>query len=147
MRFVVDGVAYARPTHTTFAQDIYLMEQVRAAGLDKLQAGAHETPRTFVDRMQRELAPVLLPIMAGLLVPDGAAWTRDVAMETERALGATTDPAAKALLRAESAQLLAHFFATGIASARISPSSSGEEALPKESEEPVPTETGRASSG
>ena len=151
----IGGVRYARPEHTTFDQDIYLMERVRAAGLDKLQVGRKETPPQFVERLQAELAPVLLPVLAGMLVPEGEAWTRDVAARTERHLGQTTAARDKALLRAQGAALLAHFFASGIASARISPSSSGEGEVPSEVPKPTPSPTegprhtanGRRSSG
>lgn len=132
-KLVVNGVAYERPEHTTFAQDIYLMERVRAAGLDKLQVGAHETAQAFVDRLQTELTPVMLPILAGMLVPVGEKWTDEGASRTLASLGATIDPKEKASLRSLSATLLAHFFATGIASATTSRKSSGSEPVPSPS--------------
>lgn len=150
MPLIVDGRTYAPVRHTTFAQDIFVRQQVRKAGLDHLALRAGEAPAAFVDRLLDDLASTgtLFPMLAGLLVPDGASWSEATAVATIDTFSNVTDPQIKAQLRGEVASLLAHFFASGTVSAVISPSSSADPAAaPARNAERSSSATGPASSG
>ena len=143
MAITINGRRYAPVATQTFEQDVWVMAQVRRAGLDRFVMRPDELATDFVERLLFEVAAsgALLPLLAGLLVPDGQAWSPSVALESQQAFAMATDAKEKAQLRGEVASLLAGFFEKGIASAWISRSASNGA---RPAAEAVPVNEGRS---
>lgn len=74
----------------TVRQRLWQQKYVRLAGLDKVQPQKGEKAEDFAVRLLHELrsSPNVLLLLAGFIVPDGAAkWTEQQAEETASFLG------------------------------------------------------------
>lgn len=109
--------------------DVWLMQQVRAAGIDHVDMTKGQSADDLVDAMlNRVLASgSALRLLGSLLAPadlDLVDWTPTVAADMEKFLGRLMAAEDKAAIRGLLAQALAGFFASGIASLRTSRTSS-----------------------
>ncbi len=123
------GRKFKAVQHATFAHDIHLMNLIRSTGMDQATIEPGESPEQFGERLI-ELAtrsPHLFEILGALIIPDGvdgAAWTREMGVETAQFLAGLTDDESKRRLHAQIASLVVGFFVRGLSSAPTSPRSS-----------------------
>lgn len=116
---------------STIEHDYWLMSKIRAAGLDEIAKGEHESAEEFMTRLLHEVinAGVAFELLGGLLlaahlVPE--AWTPELAVENAEFIKRLTAPEDKATVQSQMISLLIGFFENGLSSLTISPSSSGE---------------------
>ena len=120
------GRTFRPAESTTFEHDIWMMQEVRAAGLG-------DVPLQQIDGavigavLQRVLASGrTMHLLAGSLVEDGVAWSPTAAAEAARYFAGLTDPADKQLLHAHLVEILALFFVSAGRLSETFESSSGE---------------------
>jgi hypothetical protein len=124
------GRRFREITRPSFNQDIWVMRHARVAGITSVLDGASSTtsddPEALVARvLERALeGDHMVNLLAGVLVEDGAPWSRDRAEANAQFFGGLTDPAEKEILQTRWLIWLANFFAGGAASLVRSLSSS-----------------------
>ena len=121
------GKRYHPLQNGPMAHDIWLMNQVAAAGLSELAMGEGETAEAYVERLLHHLlaSGKVFALLAGLLLPEGVAaadWQPATADGIAAELSRVTDPADKAAIRQLVVGLLLEFFPRGLASSKTSPS-------------------------
>lgn len=115
----------------TVEHDLYVMQRIRACGLQDVVMGAEETAEAFAERLLWQLIAEgkVLELIAGWLVPAGTdplKWSPSLALQTAAHLGSLTDEEDKAVVRVLILQMLGDFFARGmVRSWRSSGSSPG----------------------
>ena len=141
------GRRFKRLECSTVKHDFWLMSQVREAGLDQVRIASKKREdveaamEALLDRVI--LGGYALRLLGGLLLPEGMdprEWTPEVAAGITAHLELLTDPDEKSQIRPLVASMLAGFFASGLASLRISGASSS--ATKGETDEPESTSAG-----
>lgn len=122
----IAGLQLKQIEDATLAHDIWVMQQIKACGLDNLQMDLGETPEAFAQRilMQTATNGDIFQLLGGLLIPVDVKpcdWSPNLAAETGLFLSRVTSPNDKLAVRGQIAAALAGFFTHGIASSRISP--------------------------
>lgn len=125
------GRVFWRIEESTVEHDFWMMAQLQEAHLDKLDLDPGVSAEEAVDAMLEQVvrSGKTLLLLAGLLIPAGMAatdWTPQVALDTHEHLRRLTDLRDKEQIKPLVASMLAVFFAAGLASVRISRSSSSE---------------------
>ena len=111
-------------TVSTIEHDLWVMGQVRRAGLDRITMGGDETADDFARRLLDVIlqSRQIFALLGGLLVPaevPDLEWTPETAEATGAFLRTVTDPAEKQVLITEVAGLTASFFGSGLVSPTI----------------------------
>lgn len=114
-RYVLGGHAYNPVGVFTAEHDAYMMGRVRRAGLDQLVMESGEDTEVFARRFFGEMmaSGEAFNLLGGLLVPEGAKWTPEVARETATLCAGLTEDEDKAQLWEMFATLVVRFFAKG----------------------------------
>jgi hypothetical protein len=111
--------------------DVWLMSQVKAAGIEHVDMKPGEAAEDLVDAMLDRVmrSGHALDLLGSMLAPADmnlAEWRETTAREMAEFIGGLTEKEDKAVVRGLLARCLAGFFASGLASVRISSTSSGE---------------------
>lgn len=125
LELVVGGVTYVSEGDTTFEQDLFVMQHVRASKIETLDIsspGLREMVTALVVESFRSGSFFLL--LGGLLTEKGKPWTLDMARRTAEKFRGVTDREEKALLNAFFVTALASFFGAATALSKISDTSS-----------------------
>lgn len=122
MDIVVEGVTYHQIQGTTMEQDDAIMREVRRVPDSLLEQRPDEDADAYSLRLLSDLIAEGLAagILAAMFVPEGQAWTRDVARASAEKFRATTDPDSKQSLRDALVPVLSSFFVHGLLSVKIS---------------------------
>jgi hypothetical protein len=113
--------------------DVWLMQQVRAAGIERVEMGKDESAEDLVDAMLDRVmqSGKALHLLGSMLAPADMKledWREETAQQMADFIGGLTDKEDKRVVRGLLAQCLAGFFANGLVSVRTSRTSSDEPA-------------------
>ena len=116
-------------TNSTLQHDIVSINYTRAAGLTDVEVPEDADPFTVMASLTAKLAMSnnFYQLLGCLLIPDdkeGIDWTPDMCAATAAHLRGLTDSEDRQQLLSLVAELLIHFFQTGLASLKIIPKSS-----------------------
>lgn len=122
---MLGGRLFREPAKSTIAHDAWVMDQVRATGLERLQRRPDEAWEDFGIRLTETVLSSgrALDLLAGLLVPaecDDLQWTPAMAREVAAFLGNLSEPADKETVHVLIGRLVAGFFAEGVLSESLS---------------------------
>lgn len=141
----IGGRKFQQIEDWTVEQDWWLMQRIRAAGLDTIGV-ASERPddiaEAIAEAIEAKLADsgLTVDLLGGLLVPEGMspdAWTPAMAEETAAFLKRQRGREAREAVRNLAVWALVHFFANGLVSFKISPALSSVSGGPREAVEAV----------
>lgn len=123
----IGGRDFRAVSNSTIEHDFWVMDQVRGAGLDRIEMREGETQDQFVERIIIDSITTgrAFPLLGGLLMPADMLpedWTPQIAHDTIEFLRKRTDESDKAKIKAQLVALLFGFFVKGVASPRTSPS-------------------------
>lgn len=127
--FEIGGAKYFPNRAWSMACELWMMRELRRAGLDQFERVEGETPEALIGRITLkgiESGAVLL-LLGGFLLPEGARsedWTPAMAEVTAAALGRVVAKDDKTIVSAAFATMLIFFFQSGLVSLKTSPSSS-----------------------
>lgn len=101
----------------TFAQAHYLMTHAGRVGIDQVWPGEGESDEAYEQRLRWSAvsAADIPALLAGYLLPDGQAWSSEVAEATRRHLEGITDPAEHATVLSLAARVAPDFFGRALA--------------------------------
>lgn len=116
----------------TFEQEMYIMEAVTEAGIEKIPAleltGPDDKPD--LEHLARQMlvaaykSGALFRLLGALVVEKGKEWSRELAEEQAELFRTTRDPESKAQLQPALVGSVLAFFESGVNSGSISPTSS-----------------------
>lgn len=123
----LNGREYRAIKHSTIEHDFWMMDLIRAAGLDRVILEQDETPQAFAERLLNMVIGTghAFALLGGLMVPCGNPdidWTPAMADEIAAHIKLTTDPNEKAEIRNQLVALLIGFFNAGLIVLTSSPS-------------------------
>jgi hypothetical protein len=123
----IGGRKFKPIKNSTFAHDIWIMERIKATGLDTLRIEPEESSDDFIDRIGTKAMSggmqLVLELIAGVLMPDeidSSAWTPEIAKATTKFFGDLTEESEKAKVRAQIGGWLYFFFLSAIESSMTS---------------------------
>lgn len=123
----IGGRQFKPIKNSTFAHDIWIMERVKATGLDTLRIEPEESSDDFIDRIAAKAMTggmqLVLELIAGVLMPaeiESADWTPAIAKATTKFFGDLTEETEKSKVRAQIGGWLYFFFLSAIESSLTS---------------------------
>lgn len=119
------GRLFREPARSTIAHDAWVMDRIRATGMERLKREPDESWEDFGVRLTETVLSSghALDLLAGLLVPADVGdlqWTPAIAKETAAFLGELSDPADKEAVHILIGKLVAGFFVEGVLSESLS---------------------------
>ncbi|OQB24232.1 MAG: hypothetical protein BWY10_02629 [Chloroflexi bacterium ADurb.Bin180] len=128
----IGGRKFQQIEDWTVEQDWWLMQRIRAAGLDSIGVRSERPDDIAIsisEAIEAKLAEsgLTVDLLGGLLVPEGMspdAWTPAMAEETAAFLKRQRGREAREAVRNLAVWALVHFFANGLVSFKISPTPS-----------------------
>lgn len=110
----IAGRTFRHPSSTTIAQDAYVMKRQRAFGFSNAVKSFDGTRESVTDASEGLIfaafeSGIMFEILAGVLVEDGVAWTRDVAASNTQFFKTLTDPVDKNRVWENIAEILSVF--------------------------------------
>jgi len=141
----IGGRKFQQIEDWTVEQDWWLMQRIRAAGLDTIGVASgrpDDIAEAIAEAIEAKLADsgLTVDLLGGLLVPEGMspdAWTPAMAEETAAFLKRQRGREAREAVRNLAVWALVHFFANGLVSFKISPALSSVSGGPREAVEAV----------
>jgi len=117
--FTLGGQQYRPIKCSTIEHDFWLMDRVRAAGLDAIALQDDETHEQFAERLLQTIivSGTAFELLGGFLLrhPHGDLdWSPAMATDTANALRKITAPEEKAVIRGIIVGMLLDFFAAGL---------------------------------
>lgn len=115
----LNGRVYRAIKTSTIEHDFYMIDRIRAAGLDRVTLAEGENAEQLAMRLLEMTIGTgkAFEILGGLLIPvdvQDIDWTPAIAEETAENIKRTTDDAEKAEIRQQLVALLISFFNAGL---------------------------------
>lgn len=129
--FKIDGALYHTIERSTLANDFYVMQQLRRAGIADCTPRGGETANDYALRLLYSIIDAGAPfeLLGGLLLPEGIPdekWTVEQAETTAAVLRQVTDPADKAEIQKILIAVMTDFFCAGLRYLKPSPDASAQ---------------------
>jgi hypothetical protein len=151
VEIVVAGRKFTPSVNTTFEQDLYVMDRMRAGGLNGLQTEV--TTEGELNELAQEIliqsyrSGKLFELLAGVLEEEGKEWSPESADENAIMFSKLTDPEDKKALHGSLVGVVLSFFVAEDSSLKISPKSSEDSPAKAPSPAPAPPPRGRQRKG
>jgi len=130
-RYTLNGRTFVPVGESTIGHDVWLIGQIRAAGLDEVLMRAGESTQGFAARLLHEVCAKgsIFTLLGGLIIPEGTPgteWCESIATQTAQHLATVSDPREKALVQSLIIEALVDFFGVGLSSFLTSQTSSSD---------------------
>lgn len=125
-KFVVQGRTFYPSEHTTFAQDMWVLDLADSIEVEKLNKASKKDLEATAQRilMKAYKSRKLFLLVAGLCIEEGKKWSEENAREWAQVFESAEMPEDKEALQGAMVAVLLSFFATGEGFSSLSPMSS-----------------------
>ena len=118
--------AFKALKQSTIEHDFWLMDTIRAAGLEQVTLRPGEEAETFATRLLHDVIASgrVFDLLGGVLVPadsNDLDWTPEAALQTAAFMRKLSEPTDKILLQSLVVELLIGFFQDGLVALMLSP--------------------------